>query len=1342
MRRKQNLRNILLSMFATFFAVGGLVAMDTTTQKATAEETSSNITWLMTPTDENDYKLDNDHVSGQYTIGIEDNASAPSEKVIHYTFDNSAIPLPSGAWPTFTVNVPCENATEVTDFAGWVMWIEYSGVVSSTQKDSNYAIFNFGNSGHAILNSTYITFVDENGKITMEKPRWELFHCKYTAIPDTDSLYAYEYSFQGYMIMPKENFSGGTTLGATNTFSFTSDSYRTANIDLKIGDIGYYTDYDKVVNELGRCNYSFVDTDGTVVKSESVRPGSVVTAPEYTNSYMKDGKVYTLVGWSGYTDGMTISSDVTFNASYKVSDFHMVKGASIRTNEGSSGIRFTAEFDENLYNEVSLDENKEFGMIITKYDYYQAALETNEDLVKGLESLGSNKYVLITESSKNPLKPYEHIEETTRSYRINGAITNIQYSHADWKWIGVGVVITKTDAGNSYFYCAHDVESSARSAAYVASAALNNPAEDFDDEQVATVKNYVYQTAAKASGVSEAEYKAAADKSVYLKGYSLEINGGLNTSYKFNQNVAGKEAYLEIGKPVDLSAVVTNSLGNVLDVAYTLSVSNEGILKVDGTTVTALKNGYATLTMSCELFGYSETVTVYTGSEDAGNRANSRIGSNANATKAGAVTGEIAGQPYYWYQYQTKNSAHIYTSYADISVYYVDYLLSQGYKYLRIPFYFDTTRYEELGGTAEQVTTPYITTWIAKGFRESTKTDGIGYHKNDIPANEWCYYDMDLMQYRMNFVEATGNGVDTYGMKLKASSYYQYLNMKFCSAYSYVYVGNMTFVKDSVIEIDESNDSVSVGETVNLAERYATKESVKYFVDGVEIDSFVALNSEHKIEIKANLYTAKIGDGKYTIGSTDSWKVSYATHTPVEKTLEVEGAIEAIEDTDLYTIRSGESFDVSTLLPSEYSYELEVFKNYGGVLTEVDVADDMVLRSENLEIGAYFVKAYVIFNNQVANKILYYTLTLNYLGENELGAWIETPTADNYKSIFNSYQYTTVQYLTDTTVTTEVPAGKTGSFLKYAGTANNTKEAMAFSFKPVMSETYYRSLLASARDYWVQFDVWVENVDPACTRTEGLYYSWNANGDSFTTHGQKISLNAWHTFEIPLATLVNNLENGEVKFFGLYIPYGGYSTADRVCMYIGNIRLEGDPMMWSAETLTKEMLTTYQYSSSQNRQFTSITTEIPQGGVAGTYVKWAQTASKEDVQLAVAPIYAKEYYEELVASGKKYKITYDVYVEITTEGCLCTEIQTKLWYTKADGTNTFATKGKLAVAAWHTVEVDLQYLVNKWGNYRLFGLNFLNQKNLDRSKDFVTFYFGNIQLVEGEASGVPALKNM
>ena len=445
-------------------------------------------------------------------------------------------------------------------------------------------------------------------------------------------------------------------------------------------------------------------------------------------------------------------------------------------------------------------------------------------------------------------------------------------------------------------------------------------------------------------------------------------------------------------------------------------------------------------------------------------------------------------------------------------------------------------------------------------------------------------------------------------------------------------------------------------------------------------------------------------------------------------------AFVATNDETLYTVKAGETFDVAELLSGDYTFELETFASRGGKLTAVEIAEGTKISANALELGAYHIDVYAIKDDGAFGRILYYTLTIDYVGELTEYVFAETITADNYKTIFNSYQYEYAQNLTDTTVTAECPEGNSGTFIKYTGRANNKKEQMAYAVKPLFSKNYYNALLNSVKKYSVKFDVYLANVDETCTRTEALYSYWNEAGDSFTTHSAKLALNTWHTIEIPLETLVKNL-NGDVRIFSVQIRYDS-SNDHLMYIWLGNIRIEEAPMMWSTENLTTAMLTTYQYTSSQNLKDISLVTECPAGGVAGTYVKYTQTVSKEDIQLAVAPFYSKAYYQELVADGTKYKITYDVYVDVTTE-CECTAIQTKLW----TDTN-FKTHGSVALGAWHTVEIDLQYLIDNWGNYRLFGLNFCNQTGLTRGTDFVEFWLGNIQLVEGDATGMPTLKTV
>ena len=445
-----------------------------------------------------------------------------------------------------------------------------------------------------------------------------------------------------------------------------------------------------------------------------------------------------------------------------------------------------------------------------------------------------------------------------------------------------------------------------------------------------------------------------------------------------------------------------------------------------------------------------------------------------------------------------------------------------------------------------------------------------------------------------------------------------------------------------------------------------------------------------------------------------------------------DGSFEAIVDTDVHTLAKDGELDVSTLLTEDYTYELEVFASRGADLTAVEISDGLIIKGEELEAGSYLVNVYATRGESDFGKILYYTFTLDYFGEETSLTWIETPTAENKETLFQSYQWA-VQNLTNTTVTSEVPTGNSGTFLKYEGIDTNRKEAMRITAKPLFSKAYYQSLVDSGTDYLVKFDVYIDNVYDSSERTQINSYVWKADG-TFAS-GTKLALKTWHYFSVPLATLVNDVdEKGEVDVFGVYI---GSPTSDLVKFYVGNFRIEEAPVLWSAETLTTTMLTSYQYDSSQNLTDIALTSEIPDGGVAGTYVKYAQTVSKEDIQLAVAPIQEQAYYQALVADGTKWKVTYDVYVETTNSAC--TQLATKLWTTSGE-TQSFKTSGTIATGAWHTVEIDLQYLLDNWGNYRLFGLNFTGNSNFDRSTDRATFYLGNIQLVEGEASGVATLK--
>ena len=954
----------------------------------------------------------------------------------------------SDAWPNMNLYLPYTGDT--TGFAGYIVWLEYDATMYA---DSFYGLFGTNVGSVTLGGDKPITFIDTKGKINETLTgRGNYHHNNATEIADktwngTTYTKAYTYDFAGWMIIPATSYSADVTPTADTYFYMNHHRDKRIEMDLKIGYVGFYTDYDAVLQELGRCEYSFVDR-GTTVKTASVQAGTEIVAPETTpESFVQNNKIYTFTGWGGFTQGMTISADMTFEATYKVTDFHMVTGASIRTNAGSSGIRFTAEFDENLYNEVDLDDTKQFGMIITRLEYYEEAMANNDDLIAGLDAQGTNKYVLITQESKNPLKVYPYTTETSVTYRINGAITNIQYDHADWTWIGVGVVITEGET-TEYLYSVHTVEDSARTTAFVASAALNDPTEDYDDTETGVLKEYVYKTAAKLSGVEKATFEASSNKASYIEDYTLEVNGTLETlsgEAKLNKNVAGDEAYLSIGATRELGATVKDSQGNVMDIACTLSVSDPTVLKVDDTQITVLKNGYSELSVNCSLLGYSQTVNVYTGSTSAGTVQTNMYKITEASGHNFTTTGEIDGQPYYGYYWTkpgassslfNKNAAGYLSCYPkDMSVYYVDYLISQGYRYVRIPFYVDTTMALDVfndGNVYEASTESLIRVYVAKTVTGDT------YQSNNytVASDAWCYYDMDIHHFRANMSEAN-NSIDDYGMKtaINGGDGYWYNNLITSLKNSVVYLGEQTFIKESGLKVNASNDVPSLGESITLSDFYETNGvAAKYTVDGKAMKSMTAVFANHSVSVQANVYTADIGDGTGIMGTPAAWTVNGLTVAqPVGLTMTVQNGLE-VSGTTLIDVK-GMTTDVALdeyagakkLQESGFDVTQTYVKRYGdgtpldssaientvrgivyGTITatkdsqqiEYEVTFDLYNSDEAVEYetfghtdSQYAVKAYYALTDNVGgatlqeNKLSYKTLSTTYVNGATVGGY-------------------------------------------------------------------------------------------------------------------------------------------------------------------------------------------------------------------------------------------------------------------------------------------------------------------------------------------------------------------
>ena len=531
--------------------------------------------------------------------------------------------------------------------------------------------------------------------------------------------------------------------------------------------------------------------------------------------------------------------------------FSMIPGASIRMVEGSTGIRFSAAFNNELYSAVSGDETKEFGMIITKYEYYKEALENNADLVTGLNALGENKYALISESSENPLTPYAY----NGGYRIDGALTNISYDHADWSWIGVGVVISN---GNTYDYAALNEKSSVRTTAYVASAALADTTEGYTAEHKAIFKNYVYEYAAKVGGVSEADFVATEDKASYLDGATVSVTG-VDTTAKYNTSIEGKETYLTIGQANAIGAAVADKDGKALDLFCEVASENADVVAVENGTATAKQNGYTTLTATCSMLEGSGTVTAYTGSEKVVNFNETKIRGWSGAQdgcNSNTETGEIAGQAYYGYTGRKSNGTIQLAAYPDtMSVYYIDYMIAQGYTHVRFPLYFDTSLSNSIYEGVSEADKELVPT-----IRAQRKLPSESFTDMVVDANEWIYWDIDLTTYRNNFVGADGGSINEYGIKQKiADKWFESTAMVMNLQNSLVYMGEQTFVKDNNFTVNQLTSLPNVGDVVELT----TKEGLALSVEGTSAASgnkVLALFKNNNLSINANIYATDCSD--------------------------------------------------------------------------------------------------------------------------------------------------------------------------------------------------------------------------------------------------------------------------------------------------------------------------------------------------------------------------------------------------------------------------------------------------------------------------------------------------
>ncbi len=75
----------------------------------------------------------------------------------------------------------------------------------------------------------------------------------------------------------------------------------------------FYENSDLLVDYVEACTYTFLNSDGSVITEKTIGKGEKIVVPEENPVKASTAKYsYTFAGWEGYTEGMTITEDITF----------------------------------------------------------------------------------------------------------------------------------------------------------------------------------------------------------------------------------------------------------------------------------------------------------------------------------------------------------------------------------------------------------------------------------------------------------------------------------------------------------------------------------------------------------------------------------------------------------------------------------------------------------------------------------------------------------------------------------------------------------------------------------------------------------------------------------------------------------------------------------------------------------------------------------------------------------------------------------------------------------------------------------------------------------------------
>jgi len=135
-------------------------------------------------------------------------------------------------------------------------------------------------------------------------------------------LYTYKFLNDDGTILKEETITCGSVITlpenpvkdstAQYTYIFAGWDGYTEGMTL-MGDVTFSPMFTSVTNKY---TYKFLNENGTVLKEEIIEYGSVITLPENPVKEPTAQYTYTFAGWDGYTEGMTLTEDITFTPEF------------------------------------------------------------------------------------------------------------------------------------------------------------------------------------------------------------------------------------------------------------------------------------------------------------------------------------------------------------------------------------------------------------------------------------------------------------------------------------------------------------------------------------------------------------------------------------------------------------------------------------------------------------------------------------------------------------------------------------------------------------------------------------------------------------------------------------------------------------------------------------------------------------------------------------------------------------------------------------------------------------------------------------------------------------------